>query len=476
MIQIIQGVFTLIFQLLESILSGISTLIISQVSTRRNESYNADFIPAHKILSKTNDGFYFGEYAVTQEQNFMHALVCGSSGSGKTTAVMLPSIYHSNVSLCIHDPSGELYTLSSGAKQIHGFDVLLMDYDNPEMSETYNPMDILFSKNEYKQLAKVLIGATLGDGGSNDKFWNSSAESITAFFIRYLKMYASKENQNLYNLATIINQFAGSPKLVDKLIIASNDDELIAEYKSFIAMDAKLLMNIVATAKAATSLFLDDKISQITNKSSFSFFDLRKRKTALYIKSDINNLKYYAPLTSIVIGQLFASMMKEIPKPTDISINCLIDEMPSMHLPMLSIAISNLRKFKVGLMCVVQTEAQIISNFGVENARNIIANCYSKIYLPGQPIETCRSLEILMGKFEFQNDEKQNKMKPLMSMDEIRVMSESILLIGNNRPIKLALVPFYKQKNLLKLSQIPPFMKEAKHVNNELSNILYDTK
>ena len=112
-----------------------------------------------------------------------------------------------------------------------------------------------------------------------------------------------------------------------------------------------------------------------------------------------------------------------------------------------------------------QAESQLTEQYGVQSARAILANCFTKLYLPGQPLEVCRQLEILLGKFSYVDDKNVERTKNLMSMNEIRMMDESIILIGNKAPIKLKLVPYFKQKKLLELSQIPPFELKEKGPN-----------
>jgi type IV secretion system protein VirD4 len=468
MVQLINAVFTMIFQLFEWILTGIGELVVSQVSTRRNETTNADFLPAHKVLSKNEDGFVYGDMKMPMKDAFSHSLVIGNSGSGKTTCVLLPSILSiTNASMVVHDPSGELSFLSSGAKLDQTFNALTMYYDDPSKSEKFNPLSRLKTKGDIKQLCKILIIATLGNGGGNEVFWNTAAESLIALFVRYAIFYTPKEEQNLHNVLGLLNQFAGTPKAIDALMVDTKDEELLTEYKSFVAYDAKLLMNILATAKTALSLFADERIAEITSGDSIDFDELRNTKTIIYIRSNINQMKYFSPLTSLFFEQLFASVMKNIPEPNALPILCMLDECSSLHLPILPIASANLRKYACGLQIVMQTESQIIDLFGVQAARSIIANCFVKCYLPGQPLETARQLEILLGKFEFQNDQGQTKMKSLMSMDEIRTMSESLLLIGNKPAIKLDLIPFYKQKELLRLAKLPPYEKHILETDNE---------
>jgi len=123
---------------------------------------------------------------------------------------------------------------------------------------------------------------------------------------------------------------------------------------------------------------------------------------------------------------------------------------------MLSNAISNVRKYQSGIHTVWQTQNQVIDLYGVQQSRNIISNCFIKCFLPGIEPNTARELEIMCGKYEFIDNEGHTKIRPLLTADEIRILNESLIFVGNKPVIKMKLIPYYKQKKLLALSQIEP--------------------
>ncbi len=79
----------------------------------------------------------------------MHALIIGTTGSGKTTFILEPAIRcyaHSAEKPCmvITDPKGELY--NNHAKQLkkEGYRLITLDLRNPYSSSRWNPMDNAF--------------------------------------------------------------------------------------------------------------------------------------------------------------------------------------------------------------------------------------------------------------------------------------------------------------------------------------------
>ncbi len=79
----------------------------------------------------------------------MHALIVGTTGSGKTTFVLEPAIRiyaHSAEKPCmvITDPKGELYNNHSIQLRKEGYRLITLDLRNPYSSTRWNPMDNAF--------------------------------------------------------------------------------------------------------------------------------------------------------------------------------------------------------------------------------------------------------------------------------------------------------------------------------------------
>lgn len=168
-------------------------------------------------------------------------------------------------------------------------------------------------------------------------------------------------------------------------------------------------------------------------------------------------MHYYGALSSLFFQQFLNEILIRIPSQNENNIFFLIDEASSMYLPGLSATVSNIRKFRGGIMLVYQDYHQLEHVYGSYEAKNISANCYAKVYMPGQPIETCKMLETTLGKFEYEDDKKIRHTRQLMMADEIRMTDKAIVLIGNKPPIHATLHPYYKNRKLKSLTEIPPF-------------------
>jgi type IV secretion system protein VirD4 len=473
MIQIVNALFGVIFSLCESIINGICDLIVAASPSKRNETYSADFIHSNKVLFANEKGFcLIGDKCLSIQDSFSNALVFGGSGSGKSSRILIPSILKmaGASSLCIHDPSGELFEKTSGAMKNAGYNVKVLNYANTGFSENFNPLHRVKNISDIKKISKLLIYASLG-GGGKDPFWNSASENLLSIFIRYILFYTEEQYHTLSNVLYLLNAFAGTPKKVDVLIVQTKDEALLAEYKAFVAYDSKMLMSILATAKTALSIFADPEIARITSKDTIDFESFRKEKTILFINNNVNDMKYYSVLSSIFFEQFFASIMSSLPTQKDFPIFFLLDEASSLYLNILPTAISNIRKYNSGILQIYQSQSQLFDLYGIPQGRNIVANSYAKVYMSGQPPETARELESILGKYEFVDSDNNRRTRQLLTMDEIRILKEAIILCGNLPPIKAKMIPYYEHKELLHLTQIAPFVVEEKLYDDELEQI-----
>ena len=97
----------------------------------------------------------------------IHSLILGTTGSGKTTSYIIPSIKAlattaTQPSFLFTDPKGELAEKTAWYLKEQGYDVLTMDFRRPERSLRWNPLAYAFDK--YHNAVNVREQATYKDG------------------------------------------------------------------------------------------------------------------------------------------------------------------------------------------------------------------------------------------------------------------------------------------------------------------------
>ena len=456
---IIEQFFNLFFNLLESLIKAIVELIrftVTEIPAKK-EGYNAKFAWQGKVLSSMNYGFCLtGRKNLSVKNSYQNSLIIGGTGTGKSSVVIIPSLFSMKGSFVVHDPSGELYAKSSGYLKQKGYEIKVLNFANPENSSGYNPLIRAKNSSDIQKVSSMLVENALG-GKTKDPFWNTQATSLLSMLVTILKKQ-EPEYQNLYNVRQLLNRLGGSPESVDSLFSKYADDILFAEYKSFIAYDEKVVSGVIATCKAALNIFNDDAVSKITAFDNLNFMDFRSKPTALFIQNSVADQKYYSVLTSIFFEQFFSFLLSRFPSVSENDIFLLIDEASSLNLPTLTLAVANVRKHRAGIMLLVQDFNQLVHHYGKYDSEGIKSNCFAKMYFTGTSLETSKELEQTLGQFQYEDKKKRTVVRPLMTNDEIRTMKENraLLICGHYRPVVARLKPYYKSLRYRNFSLISP--------------------
>jgi type IV secretion system protein VirD4 len=447
--------FAIVFDIFEGILKYIFELIES-VFKKRKEEYTADFASQWTVMSSCNYGFCLtGKKNLTVKDSYQNAIVIGGTGVGKSSVVLIPSLFTTCGSKVINDPSGELFMKSAGYLKQKGYEIKVLNFANPQYSSGYNPLIRTQSSSDIQKVASMLVENALG-GKTKDPFWNTQATALLAMLIAILKKQDSGF-QNLFNVRQLLNRLGGNPESVDSLFSKYADDILFAEYKSFIAYDDKVVSGVIATCKAALQIFNDDAVAKVTSFDDLDFMDFRNKPTALFIRNSVSDQRYYSVLTSIFFEQFFSFIMSRFPNDYEQDIFLMIDEASSLVLPTLPLATANVRKHRAGIMLLLQDYNQLVHNFGKYEADGIKANCYAKMYFTGQSLETATELERTLGKFEFKDKDGHKTIRSLMTNDEIRMLetNRALLLCGHNPPVLARLKPYYESLKFKEYASIP---------------------
>ncbi len=133
-----------------------------------------------QLPSLKNTGIVFrntiegSKYQIAMKDEY-HCLVIGTTASGKTSLVLVPSIRiyaHSGEKPCmvISDPKGELFTKTSKICEDEGYRIMTLDLRDPFSSTRWNPMEHAFDlyhkgKNCSKNIKKCTAGTKPKDAG-----------------------------------------------------------------------------------------------------------------------------------------------------------------------------------------------------------------------------------------------------------------------------------------------------------------------
>jgi type IV secretory pathway TraG/TraD family ATPase VirD4 len=424
----------------------------------KQKGFNAEFGTERSIASRFNKGFVISKRRrLSRKASFSNLLLVGPTSSGKTSKILLKNLFAlKDCSLIVNDPSGELYLLSSGYLSGY-FRILAINFsDSSASSAGFNVLSRIKKPNDVNKIAHLLVATTL-DKGNSDPFWSISTKSLLSILIR-LVLHQPEQYRNMANVLHLLHVLAAYPERIDALVANSKDEKLVLDFKSCISTPERTFQNIIASAKAALQLFDDPEIAKTTATDTINFDELRETPTVVFLHNSIGDQKYVSILNSIFFEQFYHHVMRVLPRKSELDVFVILEEASSTFILLLSLAVANCRKARVGNIIAVQSKGQL-KKFYNEDAENIAANCLTKLYLPGQTaMDELREIEALAGKSIYKDEKGTERVKSLITADEIRLLPEnrSIIISGNKPIIKGRTSPYYHSVTYSRYAKIPP--------------------
>ena len=375
-----------------------------------------------------------------------HYVYLGSSGSGKSVTAVIPTVtFLANAkekrSIFITDPKGEIYHHTSKMLKEKGYNILTIDFREPQLSnhinilepiiceyEKYIEYEDLSNKTEqqeenlnYKNIslshyaeANRLISsiATMvmqEEIPGKDPFWNNSAKNLLEGLIGFfLEEYKDGKITREQITMTSIRKFQNST-MEEK---NSRFFKSYIERKKYGSKSKDSLMPILSTSdntyrsitgvfSEKMAIFDDINVANITSKSDFKLDILGREPTTLFVIVPDEDKVYYT-LVTLIVGLLYRELVKlankEKTKKLPIQMDWLLDEFANC--PPLSdiesiVSVSRSRGMRFHFF--IQSFAQLDNVYGKEVAQIILDNSGIQ-YLKTNTMSTAEEISKRLGK------------------------------------------------------------------------------
>lgn len=306
----------------------------------------------------------------------VHTLINGTTFSGKSVSVILQMIEMIRMAgecAVINDPKGELYEYTAKQFEEDGYEVIRLNFVNPEASDDWGILD--YAWNEWKRAYKIyeeelkdwntegknlsakekalwlsrkpepdysvaieyltdMANILTYEKNANDQFWNNSAGDVITGLLAFL-MEEGTRLENISDMDPYINfksmrmcSIIGDEPLTKeemKLLQVKNkfvlpaylelsrksDDLSIMKLKDYFEAAEGTRTSIKKVLSTKTSLLtMNEQIMRMTSKSSFNLADLGKKKMAIYLIVHDEKKTYY-PLVTLFIKQLYETIINQ---------------------------------------------------------------------------------------------------------------------------------------------------------------------
>ncbi len=383
---------------------------------------------------------------VYMDKETPHWVYLGATGSGKSVTQVIPfcsflSVANEKRSAFITDPKGEIFQKTSKMFKDRGYEVLTIDFRNPEQSNKFNILEPIIKEwQEYIDCIEMMevsptdeikmkcnneamshfaetnrLITSLSDMITADKveakdpFWNNSArqllEGLIGFFLEEYKLGNIKREQITM---TSIRKFQNS-MLEDK---NAKTFKQYLETREYGSKSKDSLTSVITasenTYKSITSVFgnkmniFDDiNVANVTSSYDSRFDNLGTKPTVLYVIVPDEDKTYFT-LVSIIVGLLYKELVKVANKQKEkclpVKVDWILDEFANCPpLTDIEAMVSVARSRGMRFHFFIQSFAQLDNVYGKDVAQIILDNC-GLVYLKTNTQDTAEAISKRLGK------------------------------------------------------------------------------
>ena len=394
-----------------------------------------------------------------------HNIIIGSTGAGKTQVAIFPlvhSLAKHDESMIITDPKGEIYEQTSEMLKKKGYNVVLLNFRDPQKGSGWNPMHLPYkyykegNVDKANELTDDLAMNILYDENaqSQDPFWEkTSADYFSGICLGLFEDAKEDEiNLNSVNLFTTVGEEKSGPNSVIVNDYFKSKDPNSPAYisaSSTIVSPKDTRGSILSVFKQKIRLFAArENLSEMLSHSDIDFEEIGSKKTAVFIIVQ-DEKKTYHSLVTIFLKQCYEALVDYAQKnggKLPYRTNFILDEFANMPpLKDVDAMVSAARSRRMRFYFVIQNYAQLAEVYGKEKGDTIRGNCTNIIYLISTELAALEEISKMCGEYEIkekdENGVEKKETRPLISVSDLQrlKMGEIILLRLRMNPFKTKL-------------------------------------
>ena len=393
-----------------------------------------------------------------------HNLVIGSTGAGKTQTTVLPMVNllaKNDESMIITDPKGEIYENTSNYLKSLGYNIVLLNFRDPQQGNAWNPMYLPYSLyksgniDKSVELLEDLAANILKDPSAKgqDPFWeNTSADYFAGLACSLFEDAEESEiNLNSINLMTTVGEekLANTTYIKDYFSYKDPASTAYTKASSTLMAPSETKGSILSVFKQRVQLFASRaNLSEMLANNDFDMRDIGRKKTAVFIVIQDEKTTYHT-LVTIFLKQCYETLISvaqesggKLPHRT----NFILDEFANMPpLKDVTTMVTAARSRNIRFTFIIQNFAQLYEVYGKENGETIKGNCGNIVYLISTELSALEEISKMCGEVKSKEKEKTSS-TPLVTVSDLQRLDqwETIILRLREMPFKTKLTPHFQ--------------------------------
>lgn len=379
-------------------------------------------------------GKKFGLLAYSPEQDEGHILVLGPSGTGKTSALLIPTLRSWQGTALVVDISGDI------SANVNTPNKIVFD----PTSENCIPYDVFASINEVtddterqerlEQLAYLLLPDKANDSEAGIFFTKNGRKMIVAALICYYGMdWGFVEICEFFlghDWRSLLNDIAKQQNPIANMFISS-----------FAGASEQNTAGCKQAADDALKLFAtNDKIKNALRKvpsyeKAISPATLETSSVYIYIPDE--KLKIYGDLLRIITAQSMEYFSSRPPENKQTILFCL-DEFASFGKLQIVESLRKLRKRRIRILVLTQSLADLDMIYGKDERKAMLGNFKFTVLLGCKDTETQEYFSKMIGeKRSLLATDPNQKRQPIIKPADLAHLEQDLFVICDDGAIRL---------------------------------------
>ena len=374
---------------------------------------------------------------------------------GKTEMLVQPMVKilaKSHQSMIITDPKGEIYEKTSNMLRARGYQILLLNFRDPQNGNSWNPMSLPYqiyksgnSDKAIELLDDLALNILYDDSNKNaDPFWEkTSADYFSGVALGLFEDAKPEEiNINSISLATTVGEekFGGSTYIKEYFNMKDPGSAAAINASSTIMAPNETKGSILSVFKQKVKLFASrENLSEMLSHSDIDLESIGEKPTAVFIVIQ-DEKKTYHSLVTILLKQIYETLISVAQRhggKLPIRTNFLLDEFANMPpLKDVTTMITAARSRNIRFTMIIQNFAQLDDVYGKEEAETIRGNCGNIIYLITTELKALEEISKMCGNVKSKKDDKTDS-TPLVTVSDLQRMKENDIIL-----MRLRMNPF----------------------------------
>ena len=379
-------------------------------------------------------GKKFGLLAYSPEQDEGHILVMGPSGTGKTSALLIPTLRSWQGTALVVDISGDI------SANVHTENKIIFD---PTAADCI-PYDAFASidaapddterQERLEQLAYLLLPDKANDSEAGVFFTKNGRKMITAALICYYGMG--------WGFIEICEFFLGHDWRSLLNDIAKQENAAANAYiSSFAGASEQNTAGCKQSADDALKLFAtNSKIKNALRKAPTyekSICPATLEQNSIYIFIPDEKLKIYGDLLRIITAQSMEYFSSRPPEHKQMILFCL-DEFASFGKLQITEALRKLRKRHIRIMVLTQSLADLDMIYGKDERKAMLGNFKFTVLLGCKDTETQEYFSKMIGeKHTLLVADTSQKPQPIIKPADLAHLEHDLMVICDDGAVRL---------------------------------------